>query len=169
MRHTHATEPPAPPSGPPPSAAPTFRELGREECEAILARNAVARLAYAFHDRVDIAPVHYVADGGWLYGRTTPGPKIIPLRHNHWVALEVDEIDGVFDWRSVVVRGSVYFLEDDGPAPEREARRRALGLLRRIVPETGSPADPVTQRTVIFRIHVDELSGRAASAREPAT
>ena len=159
MRHMHAAMP---------SAAPSFRELGREECEALLARNAVARLAYSFHDRVDVVPVHYVYDAGWLYGRTTPGPKIIPIRHNHWVAVEVDEAEGVLDWRSVVVRGSVYFLEEDGPAREREARWRALALLRRVVPETGSPADPVPERTIVFRVHVDELIGRAASTLNQA-
>jgi uncharacterized protein len=155
MRHAHTSEPPA----------PSIRELGREECEAILANNAVGRLAYSFHDRVDIVPIHYVYDGAWLYGRTTPGGKLAPIRHNHWVALEVDEIDGVFEWRSVVVRGSVYFLDEGGTPPEREARQRALELLRHIVPETASPADPVAERTIVFRIHVDDLTGRVASMR----
>ncbi|HKG91102.1 MAG TPA: pyridoxamine 5'-phosphate oxidase family protein [Gemmatimonadaceae bacterium] len=145
---------------------PEVRDLAVEECQALLSRNAVARLAYSFHDRVDVVPIHYVYDGGWLYGRATPGPKIIPIRHNHWVAVEVDEVEGDFEWRSVVVRGSVYFLEEDGSPAEREAQRRAITLLRRIVPETATPADPVSQRTVIFRVHADEMTGRAARGRQ---
>ena len=41
-------------------AAPTFRALTAAECEKVLSRNHVARLAFSFHDRVDIEPVHYV-------------------------------------------------------------------------------------------------------------
>jgi uncharacterized protein len=145
---------------PPRTPVPVFRELGPEECEALLARNAVARLAFSFHDRVNILPIHYVYEDGWLYGRTTPGSKISRLRHNHWVAVEADEVAGVFDWRSVVVLGSVYFLEEEGSGPERETRRHALSLLRRIVPETATPFDPVAEREVVFRIHVDEMTGR---------
>ena len=39
---------------------PHIRELTRVEMEAILARNNVGRIAYAFQDRVDIEPISYV-------------------------------------------------------------------------------------------------------------
>ena len=37
------------------AAHPTFRELARAECDALLRRRTVARIAYAFRDRVSIA------------------------------------------------------------------------------------------------------------------
>ena len=103
------------------SSAPAFRELDRQECEALLARNKVGRIAFSFHDRVDIQAIHYVHHGDWLYVRTAPGTKIMTVAHNHWVAFEVDEIDGTFDWRSVVVRGSVYVLDPEGTKEEQRA------------------------------------------------
>ena len=41
-------------------AGPRIRELTRAEIEALLTRNNVGRIAYAFKDRVDIEPINYV-------------------------------------------------------------------------------------------------------------
>jgi hypothetical protein len=160
----------APGHGPAPASAragrsPTFRELTRAECDALLGRQTVARLAYAFHDRVAIEPIHYVydvSDGGWLVGRTASGSKLLTLAHNPWVALEVDEVRDTFDWESVVVHGTFYRLYSEGTETERASWARAVPLLRRIVPEALGPDDPVPFRTVLFHVHVDEVTGRAA-------
>src|ERR1700680_2898471 len=100
---------------------PMIKELRRDEMEALLARNNIGRLAYAFADRVDIEPIHYVYADGWIYGRTSRGAKLETIQHNRWVAFEVDEVRGLFDWRSVVVRGCVYFLSADSPLPEQHS------------------------------------------------
>jgi uncharacterized protein len=146
-----------------PSSQPTFRELDRTECDAILGRNQVGRIAFSFHDRVDIEPIHYVHRGDWIYVRTAPGTKIMTVAHNRWVAFEVDEIDGIFDWRSVVVRGSVYVIDPDGTKDDKRAHAEAVELLQTIVPETFSSRDPVAFRYVILRIHVDDITGRSAT------
>jgi hypothetical protein len=148
-----------------PSPAPTFRELSAREATAVLRRNHVGRMAFAFHRRVDIVPIHYVYSGGWVYGRTSLGPKLLTLKHNQWVAFEVDEIEALFNWRSVVLHGGLYLLEADGPPLELAARRRAIRLLRKLVPETLRASDPVAFRDILFRIHVNELSGRAAQVK----
>ena len=146
----------------PPGAAPTFRPLTHAECVALLRSQVVGRMAYAFHQRVSIEPIHYVYDDGWLVGRTSPGTKLSTLAHSPWVAVEVDAVRGLFDWESVVVRGTFYPLHDDGSAAARASWARALPLLRRLVPESLGPRDPTQFRDVLFHIHVDELSGRAA-------
>lgn len=145
---------------------PWFRPLDRDACFAVLNRNAVGRLAYAFHDRVDIQPVHYVQSGGYLYGRTSPGSKLEAIAHNRWVAFEVDEVQGTFDWTTVVVHGAFYRLDPDAPAQaERDAAARAAALLDNVVPNTLALGDPVPFRTVLFRVHVDEVTGRRAASR----
>lgn len=148
-----------------PTPHPVFRELDRAECERILERNHVARLAFSFHDRVDIEPIHYVYDRGWLFGRTSPGSKLLTISHSHWIALEVDEIEDIFEWRSVVVHGTFLTLDPEVPGVESQAWGRGVTLLRELVPETATTTDPVAFRTVMFRIHVDAVSGRAASAK----
>lgn len=144
-------------------AAPTFRALDKAESQAILSRNHVGRIAYSFHDRVDIEPIHYVCDGGWIYGRTSPGAKLATLSHHRWVAFEVDEVDGPFDWRSVVVHGTVYWLTPNSSnASERDAAA-GLALLRTFLPETLTKDDPTPFRTVLFRLSASEITGRCAS------
>ena len=63
-----------------------IHELDRDACEAILARHTVGRLAFTLHNRVDIEPLHYVFLDGWIYGRTSPGRKILAVAHQHHVA-----------------------------------------------------------------------------------
>ena len=150
------------------AARPIFRALLPEECTALLGRGHVGRLAYVLHGQVGIVPIHYVHAGGWLYGRTAAGEKLAALRSHPWVAFEVDEVDGPFDWRSVVVRGAFYRLTRDGPAADRARWERAAAAVRTIVPGSFTADDPTPQRDVLFRIHLGEVTGRSASTREAA-
>jgi len=146
-----------------PAAGPTIRELTRAECEAVLRRHVVGRVAFAFERRVEIRPIHFVYEDGWLYGRTTPGDKLDMWRHSRWVAFEVDEVRGLFDWTSVLVHGGLYVVAPDAKGAEAGAWERAVAALRRLVPEAGTPHDPVPERTIVFRIHADDVTGRTAT------
>lgn len=141
---------------------PTFRELSHDECEALLAVNHVGRLAFSFKDRTDIEPIHYVFENGWIFGRTAEGSKLTTIGHHPYVAFEVDEVRGIFDWRSVVAHGTVYVLEANGSPVHAAEYERALEVLRRFLPTTLKAEDPVPFRTVMFGVHVDELQGREA-------
>lgn len=147
-----------------PTQPPTIRELDRGECEAILARNHVGRLAYTEQGRVTIEPLHYVFHDGWLYGRTSHGAKMDAVGYT-WspVAFEVDEIEELFRWRSVVVHGGFYAIPEQGAEWEKEEWRRGVELLRELIPETLTSADPVAFRTVLFRIAVQDVTGREAT------
>ena len=147
-------------------ATPDIHPLERDRIDEILQRNQVGRIAFAFRDRVDVQPIHYVYDDEWIYGRTSAGSKLRTLLHNCWVAFEVDEVEGVFRWRSVVVHGACYVLDPQGSPLEREAFDRGVELLDRVVPGTLTERDPVAFRTVVFRIHVDEATGREAAEGE---
>jgi nitroimidazol reductase NimA-like FMN-containing flavoprotein (pyridoxamine 5'-phosphate oxidase superfamily) len=141
------------------TAAPTFRTLDEAQARAMLARHRVGRLAYSLHDHVDIEPIHYVIDGEWLFGRTSMGTKLSTLAHHPWCAFEVDEFHGMFDWSSVVVKGSFHLLDPELGSPDTYAR--ALELVSALIPETFSADDPVPQRTILFGVHTQEITGRA--------
>lgn len=140
-----------------------IRDLTTDEIRALLARNNVGRLAFSFHDRVDIRPIHYVYRDNWLYGRTSRSDKLEALRHNQWVAFEVDEVRGPFDWESVVAHGSFYHVSKEASPQSLELRGEALELIRTIAPEALRQNDPVPFRTELFAIAIDSLTGRAAS------
>lgn len=149
-----------------PTPKPIIREMDPSECRAMLERHNAGRLALSHKDRVDIFPIHYVHEDGWLYGRSAAGAKLEMATHNRWVAFEVDEIEALFSWRSVVVKGGLYMLRQAGSEQERALYDRGVAMLRRIVPETMTPSDPLPERALLFRIHADEISGRAASTAQ---
>lgn len=146
------------------TGAPAFRSLERREIDAILARNHVGRLAYMLGGKVDIEPIHYVFAEGTLYGRTAPGTKLSALEQDYWVAVEVDEVDALFDWRSVVVHGGFHRIPPDQPGTQQVLWQRAVDLLRGLVPETLTSADPTPRRTVLFRIPIQQAEGREATS-----
>ena len=145
------------------TAAPRFRNLDRSEIDALLARNHVGRMAFARGSHIDHEPIHDVYANGWLYGRTSSGRKLDVTAREWWpVAFEVDEVDDLFHWRSAVVHGGFYTLDPLGADWEREEAAKAISLLRGLVPETFTNADPTPSRNVLFRIAVQEVSGRTA-------
>jgi uncharacterized protein len=144
---------------------PEFFEPSRDEALELLQRHHVGRLAFSFHDRVDIEPISYVFADGWVYGRTAPGTKLTTVRHHPWVAFEVDEIEGQFDWRSVVVHGTLYFIDEEGGERAHEAHAHALELLRSIDASALTSADVTPERVALFRIYADDITARGARSR----
>ncbi len=138
---------------------PVIRSLRGDETEALLVRNKVGRIAFAFHDRVDIEPIHFVYDPPWIFGRTSPGAKLLTLAHNQWCAFETDEVRGLFDWESVVVKGS--FSPQNSPLASWDYGR-ALAALRSLQRSTLTADDPTPHRDVVFAIHATEISGRCS-------
>src|SRR5690349_11663181 len=62
-------------------APPVYRHLDQTECEAVLRRQHVGRLAFLSSNRVDIEPIHYVFSDRWIFGRTSEGTKVQALEH----------------------------------------------------------------------------------------
>ncbi|HVS59956.1 MAG TPA: pyridoxamine 5'-phosphate oxidase family protein [Gemmatimonadaceae bacterium] len=143
----------------------TFRDLSRDEIEAMLLCNRVGRIAFSLHDRVDIQPIHYIYERGWLYGRTSDGDKISTLEHNQWVAFEVDEVTDLFDWRSIVIHGSFWIMHPRGSPRAEELWTKAAELVSKIVPGALTESDPVAFRQTLFRIAVGDARGREAKMK----
>ncbi|HYC52737.1 MAG TPA: pyridoxamine 5'-phosphate oxidase family protein [Gemmatimonadaceae bacterium] len=146
------------------TTTPTFSALSASECNEVLARNHVGRLAFQNGPWVDIRPVGFVAQGQWIFLRTAPGEKLTATGQLPHVAFEVDEVDGPFDWRSVVVHGSFHLLPDDGSPIERRELARAVDALREVMPQAFTAADPVPERDVVCGINIHKMSGRAATS-----
>ena len=152
------------------SGTPQVREMTSAACIALIRREIVGRMAYSFHDRVDITPIHYVYSNEWVFARTSHGAKMTTIAHVPWVAFEVDDVKSVFEWKSVVVHGTVHLAERDQGPTEARLWRTGIELLRRIVPDTGTTHDPVAFRSLVFGIHVDSCTGRISSlGKKPVT
>lgn len=151
------------------SGRPEFLELSTSECRDVIERNHVGRLAFVHGRDIDIEPLGYVHKGEWLFLRSAYGAKIEALAHNPFVAFEVDEVRGPFDWRSVVAHGTIYPLPSDGSPQNRAEHARALAAIREIVPSALRAGDPTPERQIVYGMHVDRLSGRMAhgAPRQP--
>jgi nitroimidazol reductase NimA-like FMN-containing flavoprotein (pyridoxamine 5'-phosphate oxidase superfamily) len=141
---------------------PLIRSLSQHECIEVLARNYVGRIGFVWQARVEIQPLNYVYEAGWIYGRTSEGLKVSTLAHHQWIAFEVDEVRDTFEWTSVLIHGSFHRLDADSPLYNAADEAHAVRLLRRIIPGAFTAEDPTPSRTVTFRIAVGETTGRMA-------
>ena len=151
---------------------PRIRELDRAESDAILARNHVGRMAYERRGRIEIEPIHYVYAGGWLYLRTSQGEKYRSIAQSFYsiipVAFEVDEVEELFRWRSVVVHGNAYLIPHPREGGDPAEWAGALTQLRKLLPEALTASDPVPLRNLVFRIAVQEATGRECTPADDA-
>ena len=147
---------------------PKFFVLTPKDCADVLQRNDVGRLAFINREIVDIEPIGYVAQGGWIFLRSAYGAKLESLAHNPYVAFEVDEIQGPLDWRSVVVHGTIYLLPHDGAPLEQREYHRAVEALRSMMPDALTDRDPVPERQIVYGLHIDRVDGRMAQSNAEA-
>ena len=136
-----------------------MRELDRDEIEAFLLSQRIARIGCHAGGETYVVPVIYAYGNGALVTVTQEGRKVAMLRENPRVCVEVDEYDadGRGSWRSVIAYGEAEELAGD----EIEA---ALGLLReRFARAAGRDAErrALSPGTVVLRIRLENLSGRA--------
>jgi nitroimidazol reductase NimA-like FMN-containing flavoprotein (pyridoxamine 5'-phosphate oxidase superfamily) len=135
------------------------RELGPEEVDAFLRAQRIARVGCHADGETYVVPVIYAYDGASVVAVTTEGRKVSMLRANPRACVEIDEYDTDRrgSWRSVIAQGVYEELAgDEIPA--------ALDLLReRFARTAGRAAEPrrLGPGVVVFRIRLDERSGRA--------
>lgn len=140
----------------------TIVELSREAGLRLLAEHHIGRIAFTFRDRVDIEPISYVYVDGWIYARTSPGTKLTTVAHHPFVAFEIDDIRSATDWRSVVVHGTIYFIDPDRGEDDRALQEEAIRHLRTIDAKALTKEDAAPYRQQLLRIYVDEVTARSA-------
>jgi nitroimidazol reductase NimA-like FMN-containing flavoprotein (pyridoxamine 5'-phosphate oxidase superfamily) len=94
-----------------------LREMSRDECLRVLAGAKVARLACVHENQPYVVPVSLVchqpsSDEAYLYGFTTPGQKLDWMRANPLVCVEVDEVEALDQWMSVIANGQYQELPE---------------------------------------------------------
>ena len=142
-------------------------ELKREEMEALLKSELTGRIGCHADGRTYVVPITYVYEDGFVYGHTGDGLKVRLMRKNPEVCFEVDHMDDLTRWRSVIIQGRYTELQ-------REEASKAMTLLfERLSPKATRPPHGIPGLTpemdravgdgrhgVVFRIHADEMTGR---------
>lgn len=143
---------------------PRIRGLSTIQSEFVLARNHVGHLSYIANGRPELLPLHYVYTGGRIVARTSFGAKCCAWLEQPAVTFGVQENEGLFDWRSVVVRGNARILSATSMR-DRADYWRAVDALRKLIPDAFTERDPTPDRRVLLEILPTEISGRDASTR----
>jgi nitroimidazol reductase NimA-like FMN-containing flavoprotein (pyridoxamine 5'-phosphate oxidase superfamily) len=109
--------------------------------------------------------VSYVFSGTHIYALSGEGMKLRMMRENPRVCFEVEQVKRWYDWRTAIVWGT--FEELDGQEAERAYRLIHAHLTPLIEFESRSRAGDVSppgvaavKQFVLYRIHVEERSGR---------
>jgi len=144
-------------------------ELTKEQIARVLSDEVVGRIGCHANGRTYIVPVTYVFDGENVYGQAGPGMKIEIMRANPNVCFEVEQVDNLVNWRTVVGWGTFEELSGE------EADEALQMFLRRLIPlitdEHSQPSHPLDAFAthqfgpkgwtgVIYRIRLQELHGR---------
>lgn len=121
---------------------------------------AIGRLGVHAFGRTYVVPITYAYDGSAIYARSAEGMKIHMMRENPRVCFEVDSMDGMANWKSVIASGVFHELHGD------EARDRFDWLVGELEQRVdGPPGETVHPRGgsdpgIVYKIVLEEKAGR---------
>src|SRR5688572_33385027 len=87
-------------------------KLSDYEIEEVLSLNFVGRIGCHAMGQTYIVPVSYAYDEGYIYVRSFEGLKITIMRENPAVCFQVDVINNMSNWQSVIAWGLFEELND---------------------------------------------------------
>jgi|SRR5690349_884404 len=138
--------------------------LTDEQIDQVLASQIVGRIGCHWEGKTYIVPIAYVFDGTHIYGHSRVGMKIDIMRKNPHVCFQVDIIDNLANWRSVVIDGA--FEELKANALQLKAYTLLKARLSPLItsdaakPLQTPPAGEKKLRPILFRIAILGKSGR---------
>lgn len=142
-------------------------ELTKEQMIDILNTQMIGRIGCYREEKVYIVPITYALHDNCVYAHAKEGLKIHMMRTNPSVCFEVDCVDSMTDWRSVISWGT---FEELKSSEEQESGMRIL--VNKLSPFTTSEAvefhdhsqEPLLvekgRKPVVFRICLEQMTGR---------
>lgn len=142
-------------------------ELNQEQIDHVLRTEVLGRIGCHAENRTYIVPINYVYDGESIYAHSLQGMKLRMMHENPEVCFEVDHVENLANWQSVIAWGT--FEELDG----EEAARAVKLLVQRMMTLVASGQDvhelveteqhlPERLRQIasVYRIRLSEKTGR---------
>ena len=95
--------------------------LNSKQIEHVLQSLIIGRIGCHVDKTTYVVPITYAYDGTYIYGHTEEGLKINMMRKNPMVCFEVDVIENMSNWRSVIAWGK--FEELKTPEQRKEGMK----------------------------------------------
>ena len=135
-------------------------ELTAPEIEELLEAEVIARIGCISEARVYVVPVTYVYDGTYLWGHAMDGAKLRAMRAGPNVCIEVEHVDDLSNWRSVIAWGTFEeCLDADWDTGMALLIERIMPLLT-FPPNEPPPDLSGLRRGSVYRIQLHEKTGR---------
>jgi nitroimidazol reductase NimA-like FMN-containing flavoprotein (pyridoxamine 5'-phosphate oxidase superfamily) len=80
-------------------------DLNPDQIETMLSNEVIGRIGCSANGVTYIVPITYAYDSGYVYGHSKEGMKIQMMRLNSMVCFEIDWMDDLNNWQSVVAWG----------------------------------------------------------------
>ena len=143
-------------------------QLSAAEIEDLLAAEMVARIGCHASGRTYVVPVTYAYDGDGLLIQSHDGLKLRMMRENPFVCVEVDRVENLANWRSVIAWGRFETLVGEAAAAAFARLRTRLQSLEVSETTPGAARLHPGEKAIrsgngegaIFRIHLVEKTGR---------
>jgi uncharacterized protein len=136
-------------------------ELNREQTEQVLASEVIGRIGCQGDGKTYVVPITYAYFDGAIYGHSGPGKKLEMMRANPEVCFEVDDLENLSNWRSVIAWGR--FEELHGEAASKAMQKLAEHLRPLMTSETSQPhgsGAAANPQAVVYRINLHSMTGR---------
>ncbi|CAN5234866.1 pyridoxamine 5'-phosphate oxidase family protein [soil metagenome] len=111
-------------------------KLNKKQIEDLLKQQVTGRVACHAEGDIYIVPVNYVYDGSCIMGHSSMGKKIEMMRKNPEVCFQVDQMESLFRWKSVIAWGRFKEVTD-----EDEKQQVMQALIHRIMPLADRPSN----------------------------
>jgi hypothetical protein len=142
--------------------------LNATQIDQILRSQIVGHLGCAAEGRIYVTPMSYVYDGESIYGHAVEGIKLRLMRTNPQVCFQVEHIENLANWVSVIVWGAFEELAADTATDAMRLfldRMEPLQASETAVSPHRAPTDVPAidlqgNPMVFFRIKIAERSGR---------
>ncbi len=138
------------------------RSMTTEEVETFIAQQCVMRIGCNVDGRTHVVPTAYAYKDGALYSFSHEGLKLRMMRANPRVCVEIDAIQHLGAWTSVICQGTFEELEAD---EKRLGSEIAMKRLAEIISDAESvrrleEAMRQEPEAIVFRIRLEEKTGK---------
>ncbi len=138
-------------------------ELTCAQIDEVLHAGTIGRIGCISEGRVYVVPIAYVYENGCVYGHSVAGKKLHAMRAEPTVCFEVEQVDSLDTWRSVIAWGTFEALSGDAA---QAGMQLLIDRLMPLMPRSAAThehaahsAHPAAGATA-FRIRLEEKTGR---------
>ncbi|MFM9841201.1 MAG: pyridoxamine 5'-phosphate oxidase family protein [Cyclobacteriaceae bacterium] len=142
--------------------------LSKSQIDHILDSQVIGRIGCYADGKVLVVPITYAFDGECIYAHSKEGMKIKMMRKNPKVCFEVDVVDNMANWRSVILWGE--YEELKGRASQEKGMKILTDRLMPLVASETLKSNEhhsmrpqmveKEQKAIVYRIKIEERTGR---------